>query len=43
MSDSCSWSPSAFAYVYGGGDGVYANTYYASFADDGVRPFALLV
>ena len=43
MSDSCSWSPSAFAGVIDRGDGVVANANYASVAYDGVRPFALLV
>ena len=38
-----SWSSSYFADVRDSDDGVGAYAYYASYADGGVRPFALLV
>ena len=43
VSDSCSWSSSAFAIVIDFGGGVHAIARYASSARVGVRPFALLV
>ena len=42
-SSSRPWSSSNFARVYDFGDGVFAGACAASYADGGVRPFALLV